>query len=123
VTCYEWGRQIFCAMHSKFLASWLIVLVLVPFTAPFSTCDLSSLFGNTQGQQTPASPGSSVLTTDAAVPSALFVSSIGRVRLLPLSRIPSAESATPSSSATMMLSVASAGCVRAHTVFSTILRV
>jgi len=28
-------------MISKFCAAWLIVLVLSPFTAPFSTCDFS----------------------------------------------------------------------------------
>jgi hypothetical protein len=28
-------------MISKLCASWLVVLVLLPFTAPFSTCDLA----------------------------------------------------------------------------------
>jgi hypothetical protein len=35
-------------MLPKLLASWLVVLVIVPFTAPFSTCDLPGLFGSAQ---------------------------------------------------------------------------
>jgi hypothetical protein len=111
-------------MLPKFFASWLVLLVIAPFTAPFSTCDFKSLFGSAQDQHVPAAPATSVaLTTDAAVPTAPFVSAPGRVRLLPLSRVPLAESATPSLSATLMSSAASAGCNRQHAVLNTILRV
>ena len=45
----------FCLMISKLCASWLIVLVLSPFTAPFWTCDLArSLQG--AGQRSPFAP-------------------------------------------------------------------
>jgi hypothetical protein len=33
-------------MFRKALAAWLVVLALSPFTAPFSTCDLSTLLPN-----------------------------------------------------------------------------
>jgi hypothetical protein len=32
-------------MLSRLVASWLVVLILAPFTAPFPTCDLSTLLG------------------------------------------------------------------------------
>jgi len=110
-------------MLPKFFATWLVVLVIAPFTAPFSTCDLTSLFGDTQGQHTPvAPPGSVALTTDAAVPSAPFVSAVGRAKLVPLPRVHLAESAISSSSDTWIWSVASARCLREHVALTTILR-
>jgi hypothetical protein len=110
-------------MLPKFLASWLVVLVLVPFTAPFSTCDLASLFGNNGGAHSPIAPlTSAALTTDAAVPTALFATPAGRVRHLPLSRVSVAESAALASPATVISSVPSAGSIREHAALSTILR-
>ena len=32
-------------MLSRLVASWLVTLILAPFTAPFSTCDIATLFG------------------------------------------------------------------------------
>jgi hypothetical protein len=111
-------------MLSKFFASWLLVLVIAPFTAPFPTCDATSLFGSPQGQDAPAAPSAAiVLTTDEAVPSAVFVASIGRIRLLPLSRVPLTESALPFTSAAAMGSDASADSMREPVALSTILRV
>jgi len=111
-------------MLTKFFASWLVVLVVAPFTAPFSTCDLTSLFGNPQSQHTPVIPPSSVESAnDAAVPVALFVSSAGREGPLPLSRVPLEESVARSSSATLIWSVASVGTTPEPNVLSTILRV
>ena len=111
-------------MLPKFFASWLLVLVIAPFTAPFPTCDLTSLFGIPQGQDVPAAPSvPSVFTTDAAVPRAVFVSSVGRTRLLPLSRVPLTESALPSTSAAAMGSNSSADGMREPVGLSTILRV
>ena len=110
-------------MLPKFFATWLVALVIVPFTAPFSTCDLTSLFGNPHGQHTPGSPLTSVaFTTDAAVPIAPYVRSAGRVRLLQMSGVALAESAPPVSPVTLMWSAASAGCVKDHSALSTILR-
>jgi hypothetical protein len=111
-------------MLPKFFASWLLVLVIAPFTAPFPTCDFTSLFGNPQGQDAPVAPAAAiVLTTDEAVPSAVFVSSIGRIRLLVLSRVPLTESACPSMSAAVMGSDSSADGMREHVALSAILRV
>jgi hypothetical protein len=111
------------AMLPKFFATWLVALVIVPFTAPFSTCDLTSLFGKPQGQHTPIAPLTSVaFTTDAAVPITPYVRSAGRVRLLQTSGLALAESAVPLSSVTLMWSAASAGCIREHSVLRTILR-
>jgi hypothetical protein len=33
------------SMLSRLVASWLVTLILAPFTAPFSTCDIATLFG------------------------------------------------------------------------------
>jgi hypothetical protein len=108
-------------MLPKFFASWLVLLIVVPFTAPFSTCDLASLFGTSQN--TPVAPSASVvLTTDVAVPSGLAVSSAGRVRLGALSRISLTKSAIPSSAATLMSFVVWSGHPAEHIVLSTILR-
>ena len=111
-------------MLFRFFASWLVVLVLVPFTAPFSICDLPSLLGNAQSAHSPGATRSSVASnTDTAVPTAHFVANAGRVRLLPLCRVPLAESATPSSTAAVMWTAASTVCSRQYTTLSTILRV
>lgn len=111
-------------MLPKFFASWLVVLVIAPFTAPFSTCDLASLFGGAQDQHAPIAPRSAVASaTDTAVPTALFVPNAGRVRLCSLGRVPLAELATPSAAATVIASAVSAGGVREHTVLRTILRI
>jgi hypothetical protein len=37
-------------MVSRVCAAWLVLLVLLPFSAPFSTCDLESLLANGGGQ-------------------------------------------------------------------------
>jgi hypothetical protein len=110
-------------MLPRFFAAWLVALVIVPFTAPFSTCDLTSLFGNSHGQHTPVAPLTSVaFTTDAAVPITPYVRSAGRVRLLQISGLALAESAAPLPSLSLMWSAASAGCTRDHSVLRTILR-
>lgn len=51
---------------SKLLASWLVVLIVLPFTAPFPTCDASDLFGLTQQRQrtTAEMPSHSSTTLD-----------------------------------------------------------
>lgn len=113
------------AMLLKSFASWLVVLVILPFTAPFATCDLTGLFGDDHGHEAPVAIRSSVKwAPDPAVPTALFVSSVGRLRSTPPCRVPLAESATTSSSAPLMWStVSAASCGREHAVFGTILRV
>ena len=121
--CCESQLDTFAVMLSKFFASWLVVLVVVPFTAPFSTCDVTGLFGGAQGQHTPfATPASASVSHDAAVPSVLCISTAGRVRLLPVSGAPLAQTKTSSASQCVTWSGASAGYIREHTVLTTILR-
>jgi hypothetical protein len=111
-------------MLPKFFAYWLVVLVIAPFTAPFSTCELTGFIGSAHRQHAPVAPaGSAAVRTDATVPGGLFVSAVGRVRLLPLSRVSVGESAARSSSATLAWFGASAGSVRGRSVLSTVLRV
>jgi len=111
-------------MLPKLFASWLVVLVVLPFTAPFSTCDLASLFGSPHGKRTPVPRRPSVASaTDAAVPTGARVSNSGRVRVLPLRREPCTVSTTTSSPADVMSCVASSGGLREPTVLAPILRV
>jgi hypothetical protein len=121
-------------MLPKFFASWLVVLVLVPFTAPFSTCDLTGLVGGLRGHHTPLTPRTfgaarerrrpdEDVTSDTAVPRVPGIFTAGRVRLLPLSGLPLAQTKITSSSARFMWSGTSAGYIREHTVLTTILRV
>jgi hypothetical protein len=131
-------------MLAKFFASWLVVLVIVPFTAPFSTCDLagfvrgaqgahrrahaivwrrsSSSIDSLSGQQSPfAPPTSAAVTHDAAIPSVPCISTARRVRVMALSGLPLTRTKI-FSSAHFINSGAQAGCVRDHTSLTTILR-
>ena len=36
------------AMVPRLCAAWLVLLIVLPFSAPFSTCDLATLFGGTE---------------------------------------------------------------------------
>jgi hypothetical protein len=123
VLCYRRGSVFPKVMLSKFFAASLIVLAILPFTAPFSSCDLAGFMGVEPGHHTPIAPSRVALTNDAAVPAVPFVSAAGRGRLLPLGRIPLAESATFSLLATSIRSLAATGRTREHTVLGTILRV
>jgi hypothetical protein len=63
---------------SRVLALWLVTLILLPFSAPFSTCDLSSLFGS----DSPYDESSDAFAplgalTDTAASQALPVARIG----------------------------------------------
>jgi hypothetical protein len=40
----------------SFCALWLIAQILLPFTAPFPTCDLSDLLGGVQQHSSPLAP-------------------------------------------------------------------
>jgi hypothetical protein len=121
-------------MLPKFFAAWLVVLVLVPFTAPFSTCDLTGFVGGLRRHHPPVAPRTfgagrerrhpdEDFTSNVAVPRVPAIFSSGRVRLLPLSGVPLAQTKVPSSSARSMWSATSAGCIREHAALSTILRV
>lgn len=76
-------------MIRKLSAASLVVLILLPFTAPFSTCDLAMVSGTTDTHKTPVVPRRSPasFTRDQSVS---IVPSIGRrtvrVKLLGNSR-------------------------------------
>jgi hypothetical protein len=111
-------------MLPKLFASWLVVLVVLPFTAPFSTCDFASVFGSPHGKRTPVARRPSVTSaTDAAVPTAARAPSKGRVRILPLRREPFAVSTSGASSGAVTSSVASPGEPREPKILAPILRV
>ena len=71
-------------MLAQVFASWFIVLILLPFTAPFSTCDLPIPFGHTGGRTMPSPRARAVASlNDAAVVPARVMT--GRARLVALS--------------------------------------
>ena len=69
-------------MPTKIAASWLIVLILSPFTAPFSTCDLGSLMGSLDDHGLPSAPAKTSVTNTPAslVPSARVVERVRPLR-------------------------------------------
>jgi hypothetical protein len=110
-------------MLPKFFASWLVVLVLMPFTAPFSTCDPTGLFGSGQDQSDPlAPPTDAAVTHDNAVPRVPCISTAGRIRLSLLSGLPVTQTKISSSTTRFLWSGLSAVYIREHTLLSTILR-
>jgi hypothetical protein len=72
------------AMLAKLFAATLVFLTLTPFTAPFSTCDLTILLGHADQQGTPLAPASPTASaetsTSSLVPSA--PPTAARIRLL-----------------------------------------
>jgi hypothetical protein len=69
-------------MLSRVTACSLVVLVLLPFTAPFRTCDLSAFFA-ARTQRAPISkPAAKTLASDSSIANVPAISRIGRVRLL-----------------------------------------
>jgi len=109
-------------MIPKFFASWLAVLVVLPFTAPFSTCDLTGFFGQVQSRQMPVAPARSAVTTDAAVASVPSASAVGRVRLLPLSGGAAIHTKAALAAGGCRWSRVSVGSIRKHAVRTTVLR-
>jgi hypothetical protein len=87
-------------MLSRIVAGWLVVLIFAPFTAPFPTCDLATLFGGGPAQHAPVMPPvSSAVSHDAAVVNAPAAFRAGRIRVLSAFRvIPLSKPISPSSS-------------------------
>jgi len=111
-------------MLSRFTACWLVVLVLAPFTAPFSTCDLSTLFGRGSGRQAPiAPPTSKAVSHDAAVVNAPGFFRAGRSRLAPVFRVSALTSKIVLPSTTTLRLTASVRYFRDTSAFSTVIRV
>jgi hypothetical protein len=66
-------------------AGWLVLLSASPFTAPFRTCDISTLFGGAPISSTHAGPTSSKETasTDVSQQPSLLVAITARVKRAP----------------------------------------
>jgi hypothetical protein len=110
-------------MLTKFFAAWLAVLVVAPFTAPFSTCDLASVFATEHGTPAPAAPRPSVSSaTDAAVPTPAFVHGTGRIRLLLAWRAPLGPSTAAASSSALLPAARPADRSRRHAGLAAVLR-
>jgi hypothetical protein len=111
-------------MTSRFVASWLVVLAIMPFTAPFSTCDLTGFMGPARRQHSPGAPlRSAGVASDAAVPTVPGISGAGRIRRVPLTDVSTAHTHTVSASIHFASSRASNRFSREHAVFATILRI
>jgi hypothetical protein len=81
-------------MFSKSIAAWLVVLVLLPFTAPFPTCDIADLLGGSANSQDfPLAPLSSSSASMAEAASLVFplATVAGRLRLVALSWLSSSS--------------------------------
>lgn len=51
---------------ARFSALWLVVLVFLPVTAPFQTCEVSDLFGAGRANRAPATPSPTAQKDTAA---------------------------------------------------------
>ena len=110
-------------MLSRVIASWLVVLILAPFTAPFPTCDLATLFGTSPvAEDAGHGPASGALSHDAAVVNGPAVNRIGPTRWLPAVIVP-ALSSKPASSSIPPGSAALAPLIKKSTALGTVLRV
>jgi hypothetical protein len=111
------------AISYKLFASWLILLGISPFTAPFSTCDLTSVFGSGRENQMPAVPAShAAWTIDPTIVSNLLAAKAERTKPLPLWRASGAESASLSTFAAGTPSITMLD-LRTQTALRSILRI
>jgi hypothetical protein len=67
-------------------ALWLVAQILLPFTAPFPTCDLSDILGNASHHGTPLAPPSAHVDGDYAFAPPLATTT-GRLRLVVVSSL------------------------------------
>src|ERR1700732_1805042 len=70
----------------RFCALWLIAQILLPFTAPFPTCDLSDFLGSTQHHSAPLAPSSSRADGDYAFAPPLATTD-GRLKIVVVSSL------------------------------------
>jgi hypothetical protein len=67
-------------MLARTFALWLVVLILLPFSAPFSTCDLATVFSPAAGRHQSADP----VRTHAPIASPFDTAN---THVLPLARV------------------------------------
>ena len=70
----------------SFCALWLIAQILLPFTAPFPTCDLSDFLGSAQHHGSPLMPSNSRADGDYAFAPPLATTG-GRLKLVVISSL------------------------------------
>ena len=70
----------------SFCALWLIAQILLPFTAPFPTCDLSDFLGSAQHHSSPLMPSNSRADGDYAFAPPLATTG-GRLKLVVISSL------------------------------------
>jgi hypothetical protein len=70
----------------SFCALWLIAQILLPFTAPFPTCDLSDFLGSAQHHSSPLVPSNSRADGDYAFAPPLATTG-GRLKLIVVSSL------------------------------------
>jgi hypothetical protein len=68
----------------RFCALWLVAQILLPFTAPFPTCDLSDVLGGAQHHSAPLAPSSSRADGDYTLAPPLATTA-GRLKLVVVS--------------------------------------
>jgi len=71
-------------MLSRVCAAWLVALIVLPFSAPFSTCDLETLFpaANRHAPAHPGSPSPATLLAHATSHAIPMARSAGRVKFV-----------------------------------------
>jgi hypothetical protein len=108
---------------SRITACTLVILVLLPFTAPFRTCELAVFFG-ARAQHAPIGrSASAMLTSDSSVANVPAISRIGRVRLLESRDASLWADESPRVLTTVTASTGFSRLLRERAVRSTILRV
>jgi hypothetical protein len=111
-------------MLSRVAACWLVVLVLAPFTAPFPTCDLATVFHAVHTRQAPAKlPVRSRLAGDSEVARVPAMSGRGRVRLSMASGALAFAGAAVAAATPLTRAVERVHRKREHTGLTAILRV
>src|SRR5262249_17919405 len=108
---------------SRITACWLVALVLLPFTAPFRTCDLAAFLSRRVRHVPITRSTATALATDSSVANVPAISRMGRTRLLDVAgvKLPDGDSVR-----VMTIVTRSGGVPRAlheRAVLSTILRV
>jgi hypothetical protein len=78
-------RSVLLRHVKKFCALWLVAQVLLPFTAPFPTCDLSDLLGRGHHHAPVAPPNSHVDGDYAFAPP--LATTAGRLKLVVVSAL------------------------------------
>jgi hypothetical protein len=84
-------------MLARFSASWLVILILAPFTAPFSICELAGLIETraTHGAPAPTRAHAALVNATHSVTPPPIVRTVSRVKVLLLSARHRSHAATP----------------------------